>query len=156
MKALMIALIVVMTGTSAVFADDLKAFPPAEDGFERYYLFLPEQADESVYKVELIVGKTLQVDPNNRYFLTGEIDTESIEGWGYSRYIVKALGSIAGTRMATNPEAATVERFIRLGSDTFMVPYNSRLPVVIYVPQDAEVRYRIWSAGVIRDLKTGH
>jgi ecotin len=27
-----------------------------------------------------------------------------------------------------------------------LIRYNSRLPVVIYVPADAQVRYRIWKA----------
>jgi ecotin len=25
--------------------------------------------------------------------------------------------------------------------------YNSRMPIVVYVPKGAEVRYRIWKAG---------
>ncbi|HFK7189105.1 TPA: ecotin family protein, partial [Serratia odorifera] len=24
--------------------------------------------------------------------------------------------------------------------------YNSRLPIVVYVPQDVEVKYRVWQA----------
>jgi ecotin len=30
--------------------------------------------------------------------------------------------------------------------DAAMQRYNSRLPIVVYVPKDVEVRYRIWSA----------
>ena len=31
--------------------------------------------------------------------------------------------------------------------DGFLLRYNSRLPVVVYVPQGFDVRYRIWTAG---------
>ena len=30
--------------------------------------------------------------------------------------------------------------------DGFMLRYNSKLPIVLYVPKDVEVRYRVWSA----------
>ena len=43
-------------------ADHLQAFPPAEEGMVRYVLQLPQQEDESAFKVELIVGKTVPVD----------------------------------------------------------------------------------------------
>jgi ecotin len=40
-----------------------------------------------------------------------------------------------------------VPRFITLGGEPFLIRYNSRLPVVVYVPEGVEVRYRIWTAG---------
>jgi serine protease inhibitor ecotin len=40
--------------------DNLKAFPPADQGMTRYVLELPKQRDESSFKVELIIGKTVQ------------------------------------------------------------------------------------------------
>jgi ecotin len=39
----------------------MKAFPSAEEGMVRYVFQLPIQADESAYKVELIVDKTVMV-----------------------------------------------------------------------------------------------
>ena len=39
-----------------------------------------------------------------------------------------------------------VDRFITLGGEPKLLRYNSRLPVVVYVPADVEVRYRIWRA----------
>ena len=35
---------------------------------------------------------------------------------------------------------------VALGGDGFMLRYNSKLPIVLYVPKGVEVRYRIWSA----------
>jgi ecotin len=53
---------------------------------------------------------------------------------------------MAGTLMAVDPEAPKVPRFITIGGDPYLIRYNSRLPVVVYVPEGVEVRYRIWSA----------
>ena len=128
-------------------ADNLKAFPPAEEGMVRYVLQLPRQADESAFKVELIVGKTVQVDEQNRYFFGGKIEAETIKGWGFTRYKVSKLGPMAGTRMAVDPNAPKVARFITIGGDPYIIRYNSRLPIVVYVPEGVEVRYRIWTAG---------
>lgn len=135
---------------AAVFAaeagDNMKAFPPPDQGMVRYVLQLPSQEDESVFKVELLVGRTLLLDERNRYFFGGSIQPETIEGWGFTRYTVSELGPMAGTRMAIEPNAPKVKRFITLGGEPFLIRYNSRLPVVVYAPEGVEVRYRIWTA----------
>jgi ecotin len=127
--------------------DTMKAFPPAEEGMVRYVLNLPRQADESAFKVELIIGKTVQVDEWNRYFFGGKIEIETIKGWGFPLYMVRKLGPMAGTLMAVDPNAPKVDRFITLGVDPYIIRYNSRVPIVVYVPEGAKVRYRIWTAG---------
>lgn len=53
---------------------------------------------------------------------------------------------MAGTLMAPDPTAPKVDRFITLGGEPYLVRYNSKLPLVAYVPADVEVRYRIWRA----------
>jgi ecotin len=128
-------------------ADNMKAFPPAEPGMARFVLDVPKQDDESALKVELIVGKTVQTDGQNRHFFGGRIETETIKGWGFPRYIVRKLGPMAGTLMAVDPNAPKVSRFVTLGGDPYLIRYNSRLPIVVYAPEGAEVRYRIWAAG---------
>jgi ecotin len=131
---------------SAQAADNMKAFPPAEKGMVRYVLQLPKQDDDSAFKVELIVGKTVLVDEVNRYFFGGKIEVETIKGWGFPRYIVNKLGPMAGTRIAVHPDTPKVNRFITLGGEPYLIRYNSRLPVVVYVPEGVEVRYRVWNA----------
>jgi len=76
-----------------------------------------------------------------------DIKEETIKGWGFPRYIVSKLGPMAGTLMAIDPRAPKVARFIKLGGDPYLIRYNSRLPIVVYVPEGVEVRYRIWTAG---------
>ena len=127
-------------------SDNLQAFPPATAGMLRHVIELPPQPDESLLKVELMIGKTVKTDAANRYFFVGELETEIIQGWGFERYILRELGPMAGTQMAVDPNAPRVERFIQLGGESRLLRYNSRLPLVIYVPADVEVRHRLWRA----------
>jgi len=127
-------------------ADNMKAFPPAGKGMTRHVLQLPKQDDEYAFKVELIVGKTVQLDEGNRYFFGGKIKAVNIEGWGFTRYVVSELGPMAGTLVAVDPNAPKVPRFITIGGEPYLIRYNSLLPVVVYAPEGVEVRYRIWSA----------
>ena len=55
-------------------ADNMKAFPLAEEGMVRYVLQLPKQDEESAFKVELIAGKTVEVVEENSYFFGGKIE----------------------------------------------------------------------------------
>ena len=131
---------------SAYAADNMKAFPPAEEGTTRFVLQLPAQEDEALFKVELIAGKIVNIDSSNRYFFGGEIKAENIAGWGFTKYTLDRLGPMAGTLMAVDPNAPKEDRFITLGGEPYIIRYNSRLPVVVYVPEGVEVRYRIWRA----------
>lgn len=136
------------TSENGLATDHLQAFPPPETGMVRHVLHLPAQGDESLYKVELIVGKTVETDPHNRYFFAGRIESEAIQGWGFTRYVIETLGPMAGTRMAVPPNTPKVARFISLGGEPYFIRYNSQLPIVVYAPENAEVRYRIWSSEV--------
>lgn len=129
-----------------VAQEDLKAFPKAEEGYARHVLRLKPQPDETSLKVEIIVGKTVETDSVNQYFFAGKLEEVTVEGWGYTRYFLKELGPMAGTLIAPPPNATKVKRFISLRGEPYLVRYNSRLPIVVTVPQDAQVRYRIWRA----------
>ncbi len=121
---------------------DLKPFPPAEKGMVRHVIRLPEQPDESLLQVELIVGKTIKDDMVNHKVYCGKIEEVTIKGWGYTRYVVSDLGGILSTLIGGS--GPLVDRFVTLGGPPYLIRYNSRLPVVVYVPEGAEVRYRFW------------
>jgi len=123
---------------------DLQAFPPAEPGMTRFVLMVPPADKESDLKVELVVGKMVNTDSANRYFFGGRLETRTVEGWGFDYHILRELGPMGGTLMAVPPDSPKVDRFITLGGDRQLLRYNSRLPLVVYVPDGVDVRYRIW------------
>ena len=141
-----IALVAFVSISLAFAADDMKAFPPAEEGMTRHVISLPKQENETAFKVELIIGKTVKTDARNSYFFGGTLETETIPGWGFDRYILRKLGPMAGTLIAVDPDAPQVERFISIGGEARLLRYNSRLPLVVYVPAGVEVRHRLWRA----------
>jgi ecotin len=112
----------------------------------RHVIRLPKQQDESAFKVELLAGRIVKTDAINHYFFSGTVETVNIPGWGFDRYIIRSLGSMAGTLMAVDPGSPQVERFISVGGETIL-RYNSRIPLVVYAPAGVEVRYRLWRAG---------
>ncbi|MCY3006849.1 MAG: ecotin family protein [Planctomycetota bacterium] len=126
--------------------DNLKAYPAANDSMKRLVIYLEPKEQEEDYRVELMVGKTLEVDAANRFFFAGSLEEETIEGWGFPKYVVKQIGPMAGTRIGVDPDGPKVKRFVRLGGEPKLLRYNSKLPLVVYVPKDAEVRMRVWVA----------
>lgn len=52
---------------------DVAPYPEAEQGFTRQVIRLPAQADESAHKLEILAGKTLEVDCN-RQRLAGTLE----------------------------------------------------------------------------------
>lgn len=126
--------------------DDLRAFPAAQPGQTRHVIRLPALADEEGVRVELILGKTLTIDCN-RVVFGGALETRTAEGWGYDYHVLPALGQGASTRMGC-PPGSEREAFVTIAPQP-LVRYNSRLPLVVYAPQDVEVRYRLWRAGEV-------
>lgn len=126
--------------------DNMKAYPPAADGMKRVVVYLESKEEEDDYRIELMVGKTVEVDAANRFFFSGTLEEETIEGWGFPKYIVKQIGPMAGTRIGVDPDAPKVKRFVILGGEPKLLRYNSKLPVVVYVPKDAEVKLKVWVA----------
>ncbi|MGI9244612.1 MAG: ecotin family protein [Verrucomicrobiales bacterium] len=124
----------------------LKAFPPAAGGMERYVIELPhkERGEDNNFMVELIVGKEMETDGVNRVHLGGKLETKPLEGWGFTFYEVRRLGPAASTKVGVPPGTKTVKRFV--SGPAMKIPYNSRVPIVVYVPKGAEVRYRVWKA----------
>lgn len=129
-------------------ADDktLKAYPAPQAGYQRFVIALEPQSDESRLKVEVLAGKTLPVDCN-RVGMSGELEERVAEGWGYPYYVVENVGPPVSTKMACPPEHGPKPTFVPIRGGDNMVRYNSKLPLVVYVPEGFEVRYRLWKAG---------
>ncbi len=124
----------------------LKAFPQAEDGMERFVIELPhkERGEEDAFRVEIVVGREMMTDGVNRLMLGGSIKPVPLKGWGFTYYTATVSDRAASTLIGVPPGTPKVEKFVPAA--TTMIRYNSRIPVVVYAPKDAEVRYRIWKA----------
>lgn len=158
MRPVRVSLLALVTGLAAVgsLADDAaidpgaldnleKAYPAAPEGMERKVILLPhkERGIDDDFRVELVVGRTVPTDGVNIHRFGGELDEVDIPGWGFSYYKVDGdLAQPASTRIAGTGE--TKPRFVP--GPTRLVPYNSRLPLVVMVPQGCELRWRVWKA----------
>lgn len=131
-----------------IFADSygMKPYPPAEAGYKRMVIHLQPLADENDNKLELIIGKTIKADCNRHWFI-GQLTEEVAKGWGFPYFILKSVTGPASTLMACPPDKQEQDTFVQLRGDETLLLYNSKLPVVVYVPADFEVHYRIWTAG---------
>ncbi len=136
---------VLTLAASAVHAGDLKPYPPAQTGQTRTVARVPKLADETSHKIELRVGKVLSVDCNQHWF-GGDLQRKIAKGWGFPYYVLEKAGPAASTMMAC-PGREKRKQFVPVRGDGYLLRYNSKLPMVVYVPQGFEVRYRIWSAG---------
>ena len=125
--------------------EDLLPYPTMQDGFVRMVFRVPAITDESNRKVEIIVGKTVFVDCNRTSF-GGTLERRVVEGWGYPYFVLKKVGGPMSTMMACPPAYENTEEFVIVVGDGFLQRYNSNLPMVIYVPEGFELRYRIWAA----------
>jgi ecotin len=125
--------------------NDLKPYPAPEAGFERWVFRIPTMVQESDRKVEVIVGKTLSVDCNRTWF-GGDLEQRTAKGWGYSFYVLEKVGGPATTLMVCPPGQERTDAFVAVQGQGFLQRYNSKLPMVVYVPEGFQVRYRIWSA----------
>lgn len=117
----------------------IEMFPKAKEGFKQVYIQLPVAKNEKDLKVEFFVGVEKMLDCNN-HFLMGKLNTLDLQGWGYNYYEVESNGETGGTLMAC-PDQKKTKKFVYLQPE--IVRYNSKLPLVFYVPKDLEVRYRI-------------
>jgi ecotin len=121
--------------------DNIHMFPQAQEGFVRHVIEVPKTDNDYDHKVELLIGKMMMVDCNHHSFY-GKIESVTLKGWGYKYLEVSDIQSGPTTMMACS-EPKT-EKYISI-RDTLR-RYNSRSPIVAYVPKGYEVRYRIWSA----------
>lgn len=121
---------------------NLAPFPKSQAGFQRYVIHVPTTGNDENYQVELIAGKTESVDCN-QHRLNGNMTEKDLKGWGYSYYEFTTQGQMASTMMAC-PNRSNSKKFIT--GATQQVRYNSFLPIVVFVPNGYELKYRIWKA----------
>ena len=143
-----LALFCGLIGFTAIGAEhpELKAFPEAKEGMERFVIVLPhkERSEEGEFRVELVAGQTMMTDGVNQMRMGVKIESRPLKGWGYTFYEVTGKPVTMSTLMAPPPGSAKVKKFV--AGTPLQIRYNSRLPVVIYAPEGLEIQFRIWEA----------
>jgi len=117
-------------------------FPKPEKGQTQYIIDVPHSDKDNSKKIEFFVGKMTETDACNQHGLLGQFEEKDLQGWGYSYYEFKTDGHIRSTLMGC-PDAKKIHQFV--SSEGKLVRYNGRLPIVIYVPEGYEVRYKIYT-----------
>jgi ecotin len=133
-----------LASVAVVAMEDLKPYPEAANGLTRHVIRLPEVSDESNRKVEIRAGKNLMVDCNRTHF-TGNLERRIAKGWGYPYYELGKAGGPVSTMMACPEGAPKTEQFVPVVGDGYLLRYNSKLPVVVFVPEGFAVQYRLWT-----------
>ncbi|WP_227006661.1 serine protease inhibitor ecotin [Shewanella donghaensis] len=120
--------------------EEAKMFPKPVEGQVQHILQLSKRDDELNYKIEIEIGQNKMVDCN-KHRLHGELEKQNLQGWGYHYYTVDSISDGPTTMMmCVDPKTA---KFVVMGKSITM-DYDSRLPKVFYLPEGAELRYRIW------------
>jgi len=102
-------------------------------------------ANPADWRVELIAGRTLEVDCN-RVMFSGRMRSQPVAGTDRRVVRVSQVTPLAATRMACPPGEAKRMAFVPMGGKPFVVPYDVSRPIVLYAPKDLELRWRLWKA----------
>lgn len=120
---------------------DTSVFPKAEKNQKKIVIELPHSKNDDNKKVEIFVGKNLETDTCNRYNLSGEFKEHNLEGWGYNYYTFETDGNVASTMMGCLDNGKKTQFVFAPGH---LMRYNGRMPIVLYVPEGYEVKYKIY------------
>ncbi|TCM67252.1 ecotin [Acinetobacter calcoaceticus] len=132
---------------------DVAPYPIATKDSNRNVIWLAPQKDEALYKVEIVATKSGMKDCNNIWF-GANLTEKPLEGWGYNYYnITEVKGPMSTQRGCMNNSKTKTNLPIQLG-DKSIVRYNSKLPIVVYAPNDVTISYRIWSAPQVTQSAT--
>lgn len=124
--------------------NEIAPYPEAEAGYVRSVIYLPQLKNEQDAKVELLIGKQMTTDCNFRS-LAGKVKLIELKGWGYQYLTVSEVTNGISTLMACPPDFEGKSEFVTIKHSLGLMDYNSRLPIVVYNPEDVQVKYRIWS-----------
>lgn len=128
---------------------ELAIWPKAQENFKRIIITLPAKTDEATLRIELIPQKTMQVDCNS-VVLRGNMETKNLQGWGYDYYVLNNVSSPISTQMACPKQDKKQVKPVEIMTNLSFLLYNSKLPLVIYIPKDTQLSYRIWTAGTLQ------
>ncbi len=144
-KIIGITLMLIGSATGAIAQSvqktDLSIFPTPKDGYKQVVIEVPHSDKDGAKRIELLVGKWMETDGCNHYGLIGTLEKQDLQGWGYNYYNFKTDGSVFSTQKGC---LDTVKKNEFVYGPSEIIAYNGRLPIVIYIPEDHEVKFRIY------------
>jgi ecotin len=121
-------------------------FPAAERGAQRVVIRLAPRRDEQLWKVEFYAGRQKEIDCNRQGY--GQNLIERKTPIGYSYWTVNGDARAFSTMMGCPPNS---RRMAFVSGTSVLENYNSRLPIIVFVPPGMELRYRMWNV-VTREM----
>lgn len=143
MKKFILLLIVAMPLLSMaklVIKEDI--YPKAEKGMEKHEIVLEKMEKEEDYIIKLKFGKEKTVDCNKHALAGGKLEEKTLEGYGYNYYVFSGADQMISTQMLC-PTQAKTKKDIFYNVEKIM-DYNSKLPVVVYVPKGVFINYSVY------------
>ena len=122
---------------------------------KQHALILEPREDEGQYRVELFIGRTMRTDGINtpsfedRNGNRPRVHSKHVPGLAYRYYFLEpgAMDIVMVTEIGGPLDWK--DRFVTLndwGGEPLLLPYDSKMPIVVYLPINAEVRYKVWRA----------
>ena len=71
--------------------------------------------------------------------MDGHFSPREVPGRNYRYWVFSSKGQVMSTRMGC-PPGSDRQQFV--SAETLLVPYNSRIPLVVFVPEGFEFRSR--------------
>jgi ecotin len=85
----------------------------------------------------------LETDMCNNYYLDGTFEKRDLKGFGYNYYVFSSDGKARSTLMGCSGTGTRRQFVFSQSLEEF---YNPKLPIVIYLPEDYEVRFRVFTS----------
>jgi len=136
---------------------DLTGYPEPAPGLKRWVIqpsgLLPKSADPLIsahpldWRIQLIVGQTVTLDCNaKRLSGTGMTMRMLPKASGKALFEVKGPVAVISTKMACPDDQPIRTSFLSLGKQPYLVPYNASWPIVVDLPENVQLRWRVWKA----------
>ena len=136
---------------------DLTGYPEPAPGLERWMIqpsgLLPKSADPLIsahpldWRIQLIVGQTVTLDCNTKRLSGSGMTMRMLpKASGKALFEVKGPVAVISTKMACPDAQPTRTSFLSLGKQPYLVPYNASWPIVVDLPENVQLRWRVWKA----------
>lgn len=121
-------------------------FPAADEGWVKHEISLTKYDNEDDYKLELRFFENKEVDCN-RHILLAQLEEGVLQGWGYNYFVLNPqnlenTNAMISTMMFCNEEPKMQKVYFNV---TKLMDYNSKVPLVVYTPNNVNVEYSTWS-----------